>query len=217
MTRFLVILDYDGVIVDSLDFCLKCSREVLEQFGGQQVPEKQDWERLDDITWEGIGRQAGLSESVLPDFKQAAHHKLEEGAAGIPLFPGMAETVRKLSLSFTLAVVTANISTVVAEVLARENVTNCIDAVAGADTPGPKSEKILKTMRKTGIEAGSTIMVGDTVSDIRQAREAGVGIVAVSWGWHPLAFLERERPDSIVHSPAELANHLRLIAGSDRS
>ena len=207
MNEFLIVLDYDGVVADSLEFCLACSREVLQRFDWRRMPEKKDWEVLEDITWEGIGRQAGLSERVLPDFKKAAHLQLEEAVGEVPVFPGMHTAVRELSSLASLAVVTANTAAVVKRVLARENIDDCIDLVRGADTPGSKSEKILRAMRKTGADKESTVMVGDTVSDIRQARAAGVGMVAVTWGWHRRVILEKELPDFFVDSPKELAAH----------
>jgi hypothetical protein len=51
-------------------------------------------------------------------------------------------------------------------------------------------------------------MVGDCVSDIRQAKLAGVASVAVTWGYHSEGKLVRESPDYVVHTPAEIARVL---------
>jgi phosphoglycolate phosphatase len=46
--------------------------------------------------------------------------------------------------------------------------------------------------------------VCDTAGDVREAREAGVKTVAVTWGWHPRSRLERALPDVIIDDPNKL-------------
>ena len=48
-------------------------------------------------------------------------------------------------------------------------------------------------------------MVGDSVSDIRSAKRAGVQAIAATWGWQSRNLLARETPDFIVNSVQELA------------
>jgi phosphoglycolate phosphatase-like HAD superfamily hydrolase len=56
----------------------------------------------------------------------------------------------------------------------------------------------------------SVFMVGDSLSDIRAAKEAGIQSVAVAWGHQSLSRLMNGEPDHVVHSPQEL---LELFAG----
>ena len=49
-------------------------------------------------------------------------------------------------------------------------------------------------------------MVGDSVSDIRYAKQAGVQSVAVLGGWHSQAKLAKEGPDFMVNTVQELAD-----------
>jgi phosphoglycolate phosphatase-like HAD superfamily hydrolase len=55
-----------------------------------------------------------------------------------------------------------------------------------------------------GASAESTWMIGDTVGDIRAARQAGVNAVAVTWGWQSLETLESARPNLIFEQPEAL-------------
>jgi phosphoglycolate phosphatase len=70
--------------------------------------------------------------------------------------------------------------------------------------PGSKVEKIL--MAKSQFAAGgeAVFMVGDSVSDIREAREAGVKSIAVSWGHQSMGRLVKAVPDHVVRLPEEL-------------
>jgi phosphoglycolate phosphatase-like HAD superfamily hydrolase len=47
--------------------------------------------------------------------------------------------------------------------------------------------------------------VGDAVSDIHAARQAGVKSVAVGWGHQSLVKLIKSQPDYIVHIPQEIS------------
>jgi phosphoglycolate phosphatase-like HAD superfamily hydrolase len=46
--------------------------------------------------------------------------------------------------------------------------------------------------------------VGDTVGDMVEGRAAGVGTIAVAWGWHAAAQLAGAAPDHLVAVPADL-------------
>ena len=46
--------------------------------------------------------------------------------------------------------------------------------------------------------------VGDTVGDMVEGREAGVGTIAAAWGWHTAAQLSGAAPDHLAAEPADL-------------
>jgi phosphoglycolate phosphatase len=48
-------------------------------------------------------------------------------------------------------------------------------------------------------------MIGDSASDIRYAKRAGVQSIAATWGWQQRDRLVKENPDFIVDSVHELA------------
>jgi phosphoglycolate phosphatase-like HAD superfamily hydrolase len=70
--------------------------------------------------------------------------------------------------------------------------------------PGSKVEKILMARSHCAAEGETVFMVGDSVSDVRAAKEAGVQSVAVSWGHQSLERLVGAAPDYVVHSAGEL-------------
>ncbi|MDX1580177.1 MAG: HAD-IA family hydrolase, partial [Alphaproteobacteria bacterium] len=59
-------------------------------------------------------------------------------------------------------------------------------AVLGADAVRnrkPHAEHILETIRKAGGAQSSTVMVGDSLTDVEAARAADVPVIAVSFGY----------------------------------
>jgi HAD superfamily hydrolase (TIGR01549 family) len=57
------------------------------------------------------------------------------------------------------------------------------EVVTGSDVENykPSADGIRKVLERFGLPPGEALMVGDSVSDIKAAREAGVGIAAVVW------------------------------------
>jgi phosphoglycolate phosphatase len=72
----------------------------------------------------------------------------------------------------------------------------------------PDPGMILQAMAETGGQPGRTVMIGDSVHDMRMARAAGVAAIAVSWGFQPASMLV----DAGAHLVAQTADELpRLI------
>jgi phosphoglycolate phosphatase len=50
----------------------------------------------------------------------------------------------------------------------------------------------------------SFVYVGDTVGDVHEAKEAGIPVIAVTWGYHTKEMLEKAQPTELVTSVTEL-------------
>jgi phosphoglycolate phosphatase len=55
-----------------------------------------------------------------------------------------------------------------------------------------------------GIDAATTIMIGDRAVDIEAAKINGIGSIGVSWGFGDLEELENACADHVVHTPVAL-------------
>jgi len=118
----------------------------------------------------------------------------------------LAEVVRKLAKENVLAVVTGNSTQNVNAFLAEHGILDCFRAVYGVDLPGSKVQKIslAREQFSAGMMRESVFMVGDSLSDIRAAKEAGIQSVAVAWGHQSLDRLLSGDPDHVVRSVQEL-------------
>jgi len=54
----------------------------------------------------------------------------------------------------------------------------------------------------------SSLMVGDSINDVAAARAAGFNILCVSYGYNRGMDIRDANPDAVVHSLAELPDHL---------
>ncbi len=68
----------------------------------------------------------------------------------------------------------------------------------------PSGEGIMKVMSETGSERHETLMIGDSVADLRAAREAGVAIASVLWDAHSPETVLAMNPDFVFRDVGSL-------------
>lgn len=69
-----------------------------------------------------------------------------------------------------------------------------------ANKPDPMA--LLHAISQAGVDAPETLMVGDSVTDVKTARAAGVRVVAVSYGYNHGEDIREAGPDWVVDSLA---------------
>ena len=117
-------------------------------------------------------------------------------------FPLVPQVIEDLATARSVVIVTSSPTEVVEGWLRAHEVPGMAE-VAGAETARSKVEKIDALLARF---PGQEVYwyVGDTAGDIREAREAGVAPLGVSWGWHEPEMLMEAGAKRIAFSPAEL-------------
>jgi phosphoglycolate phosphatase-like HAD superfamily hydrolase len=202
--KYLTIFDYDGVIVDSLDTNLQIAARAGRKMGCPVHPSQADIERLENITFDDLGRQIGVPENKILKFTEIVFDLLAQNAISPPIFPGIKTVIHKLRRKSHLVVITTNVKIAVDQVLEGGGLYHDIDLVMGVEQNGSKSEKICQAMAAFNVSASFTYMIGDAVSDIREAHKAGVNSIAVNWGYHPGEKLQQASPGYMVNAPEDI-------------
>jgi phosphoglycolate phosphatase len=78
----------------------------------------------------------------------------------------------------------------------------------------PDPEMIEVAMRKAGVDAGHTVMVGDTVYDMHMAKAAGVRAIGVAWGYHEIEDLRDAGADVVLRTFSELDARIDDLVGA---
>ena len=198
----LVIFDVDGTLVDS-------QRDILASmaaaFTGQGLAVPSDDAikgivglslpvAMDRLAPPGVDT-AGL-EALVAGYKAAyAALRVQNGAAGSPLFPGALAALDRLAADpgVRLAVATGKSRRGLDGLIAAHGLEGRFASTQVADDhpSKPDPSMVLACLRETGIAAGDAVMVGDTDFDIDMGRAAGVRTVGVQWGYHPVERLAR--------------------------
>jgi phosphoglycolate phosphatase len=200
----LVLFDFDGVLADTLADMLRFAQEVCDELGVKHTVVQTDLSELEVMSFTTFGRACEMPEDLVDEFVRRCIRKFAEKKSPPAIFDGLGEVVRKLAESHLLAVVTGNTEGNVCAFLEAHGLEGCVSAVYGVDMPGSKVRKILMAMSQFAAEGDAVFMVGDSVSDIREARKAGVKSIAVSWGHQSVGRLVGALPDHVVRLPEEL-------------
>jgi phosphoglycolate phosphatase len=200
----LVLFDFDGVLADTLPDMLRFAQEVCNELGVRHTVVQTDLSELEVMSFATFGRACEIPEDLVGEFVRKCTMKFAEKKSPPAIFDGMGAVVRKLAQRHLLAVVTGNTEGNVRAFLKEHGLEDCVCAVYGVDMPGSKVEKIMMAKNQFAAEGEVVFMVGDSLSDLRDAREAGVKSIAVSWGHQSVGKLVGAVPDHIVHKPEEL-------------
>lgn len=210
----LILFDFDGVLADTLGDMLRFAQETCNELGIQHFVTQDDLSNLEVMSFAEYGRACEVPEQMVGEFVRRCTGKFGAKKSPPAIFEKLDEIVSKLSASHILGVVTGNTKQNVKTFLIEHGLDDCICAVYGVDSPESKSEKISLAQTQFAIENEAVFMVGDSLSDIRAARQAGVKSIAVSWGHQSLETLIRAAPDYLVHSPQELLGLLEKLASN---
>jgi phosphoglycolate phosphatase len=200
----LIIFDYDGVLADTLDDLIQFGQEACNQLGVHHVVTKDDLGNLEVMSFATFGRACEVPEHLIDEFVKISLNLFAEKETPPAIFAGLEDVIRHFSANHKIAVVTTNTSQNVHAFLIKHGLDSFIHAVYGVDTPGSKAQKISLARERFVENEEAVFMIGDSLSDVRAAKEAGVTSIAVTWGHQSLETLLRDEPDYVVHSPREL-------------
>ena len=204
----LIAFDWDGTLFDSTRIIVRCIQRAVADVGGA-VPTEQAASYVI-----GMGLMEALAHAA-PDVPRERYAEL--GASyrrhylnhqdDISLFEGVLPMLAELrERHHRLAVATGKSRRGLDEALRSVQLAGVFDGSRTADeTAGKPDPRMLhELMREFGTDPERTLMIGDTTHDLQMALNAGCPSVAVSYGAHAYEGFAALRPQSIVHSVAEL-------------
>jgi phosphoglycolate phosphatase len=195
--QHLIMLDFDGVIADSLGDQSEVFVRTLRGEGLDHLATPSHFLDFLETNWFAALDAAGVPVEVAA--------QLEDSFRDLPspaLFPGMAAVLERLAAAHTVLVITSARTDDVERILEERGV-NGVAEVIGGDQEASKTRRIRSARERFG-RARPAWYVGDTVGDILEAREAGVRTVGAAWGWHGPERLARVAPDHMAHAPCDL-------------
>jgi phosphoglycolate phosphatase len=200
--RKLVMLDYDGVIVDSLAVFCRIVPPILAAHGFPHLATREDIIAFDDGNWFESLASANVPMSAAKAIEDALAAEVTSGGSQLAPFEGMPEVMARLAERHSVVIVTSSHSAVVEDFLWRHGMSG-VRGILGSDKDTSKVRKINEARRQYG-EGLDAWYIGDTVGDIIEGKAAGVGTIGAAWGWHSVEKLQSVSPDHIAYAPNEL-------------
>ena len=213
----LVIFDLDGTLLNTIADLGNAANHTLAELGLPQ-------HTLDEYTLMVGNGMRKLIMRALPDEKAADDAFVDSTLAAflryyadhIDIFtkpyPGIPQLINSLSTAgFKLAVASNKIQAGAEKLI--EKFFPDIDFVAVmGNSPQyplkPDAALVEYIMDKAGTNRAHTVMVGDSGTDIQTARNAGIPVIAVSWGFRPRH--ELTAADFIADDVSSLKKNLKL-------
>jgi phosphoglycolate phosphatase len=200
--RELVMFDFDGVIVDSLDVFSAAFLDACTAAGVPGFTAPDDLLAvMEDNFYVGM-RARGVDDERVAEVLRRLGDALVRARHWLKPFPLVPQVLEDLADARTVVIVTSS-PTEVVEGWLRTHEVHGVSEVAGAETARSKVEKIHALLARFP-DQEVCWYVGDTAGDIREAREAGVTPLGVAWGWHEPELLMEAGAERIAASPAEL-------------
>jgi phosphoglycolate phosphatase len=198
----LFLFDFDGVLVDSLGLYEKSVNLCLERIGKRPIETREEFLDLFEENFFSAVTKRGVDVGEFMAASKAVTHTLDYGVVRpfVKLIPVLSELKKRHGL----IIISSNSTFAIRLMLEKYGFLPYFDDILGADFHFSKVEKILYARGHFGTNGGHTLYVCDTAGDVREAREAGVKTVAVTWGWHSRERLERAKPDAIIEKPEDL-------------
>ena len=202
-----IIIDFDGVLADSLAPMLSYAKQACLELGVDKTPTQSDLEALDTMEFSAFGQQLGIPGDQIEVFVKRNHQLFSEREEPIQIKTGMGAVVSALAEDNTLAIITGNSCMQVEKFLDAYQLLEKFQTILCAEHEGNRLEKIHKVQSMVDSQITDCYMIGDAISDIRSARAAGVKSIAVSWGHQSIEKLSQEAPDLIVDVPEDLLRY----------
>lgn len=202
-----IFWDNDGVLVDTEGLYFEASAQVLGRIGIHLSRE-----RFADISLRQGGSVFSLAEPRLspPEIETLRKERdvlySELLAGGVPLAPGVEETLRRLHGRVRMAIVTSSRREHFEIIHRRTGILDCFDFVLTREDyvqAKPAPEPYLAALGRSGLTAGECLVVEDSPRGVEAARGAGMRCLVVSGPFFPAEHF---------HGAGEMLKDIREVA-----
>ncbi len=126
----------------------------------------------------------------------------------IKFFPGALNLIKKLNRKYILTIASSGKKDNIINLLKQHGINNLFGLIL-AESAYTKEIIIKEILSKFRVRAEETIMIADTVGDLRVAKKVGLKTIAVTWGFHSSTLLKTADADYTTKNFKELENILK--------
>ena len=192
-----IVFDFDGTLADTFEIIKEITKSEFED-----VSDK-DFELLRDEGIRGMMKRKNIHIWKLPKLVLRVTSKMKN-KKDVKLFPEVLATLKTLSKSYKLGIVSSNSEENIIQTLKEHNVQDLFDFIFSQSSIFKKHKVLKKMCAKYQINPSEVIYVGDEDRDIIAAKKIKIKNIAVTWGYNSEKKLKEVNPDYIVNSPKEI-------------
>lgn len=209
----LIIFDWDGTLVDSVDWIVNCIQGAAAQYECS-IPTRQAAKDIIGLSIENA------MQTLFPDVDEqlraqmAGHYGQQffsRQTGPDDLFPGVSEMLQQFKRQgYRLAVATGKKAAGLSRAMAGTGIGDMFCTLRCSDQTASKPDPLMidEIVAELGVSKQRTLMVGDSVHDLQMALNAQVTSVAVTCGAHSAEVLKQYRPLYCLSYPTELLDFI---------
>lgn len=211
----MVLIDVDGTLVDSVPDLAYCVDEMLKAL---ELPVRGE-ERVRH--WVGNGVERLVRRGLVNDLNGEPDEALFEKAMPIfnalyaentskrsCLYPGVKEALDFLGTTgVKIGCVTNKAAEFTLPILRDLDIADYFEIVICGDTLAKKKPDplpLLHAAEQLGVQPQNSLMLGDSMSDVKAARAAGFSIICMSYGYNHGEDIRDYHPDAVVDRMDEI-------------
>ncbi|QTH71805.1 HAD-IA family hydrolase [Pseudoalteromonas xiamenensis] len=214
MTRKLVIFDWDGTIMDSIDKIVN-SLQLAASSCGVDVPNAEQAKSIIGLSLDiAVQTLFPNHESKWQALSEAYKHQFKYlDSTPTPLFENVEQVLAALKKSgVMLAVATGKSRAGLDRMMEQSGLGHLFSTSRTADEAQskPHPQMLHDILAELNIEAADAVMVGDTIIDMELAANANIAAIGVTMGVDKRERLASKHPIAVVDNYLELATVLGL-------
>jgi HAD superfamily hydrolase (TIGR01549 family) len=210
-----VIFDLDGTLIDSIDIYFSIVEKALERLNLPGVSRSQILAAAEseDFKWELVLPQDVLSrkEKIIDDWAVINEIAPQMFADKLEIIQGVEGIVENLSSSgLKIGLVTSTqrkfLETKM-QPLKKGGVDTLFEAIITSDDVEkrkPSPDPLIACALQLDMKPGNCVYIGDTTTDIKAGKAAGMRTIGVLTGFDEYSALENENPDAIIENVQKL-------------
>lgn len=215
----LIMIDVDGTLVDSVPDLAYCVDETMKAVG------RDTWGEAKVRHWVGNGVPKLVERSLTGELEGTIDQTAYDEAYPIfldlyakntsgrsCLYDGVKEGLAHLKAQgYTVGCVTNKAEQFTHPLLKDLGIFDEFEIVISGDTlekKKPDPLPLLHAAKHFGIDPQDSLMLGDSISDVKASRAAGFDIICMSYGYNHGEDIRDANPDLVIDSMAELKDYL---------
>ena len=211
----MVLIDVDGTLVDSVPDRAYCVDELMKQLDmpvrGEDVVRHWVGNGVERLVRRALINQLdgepdeALFQKAIPIFEALYAENTSKRSC---LYPGVQEALDFLKTTgVRIGCVTNKAAQFTLPILKDLHISDYFEmVVCGDELPKKKPDPmpLLHVAEKLGVRPEESLMLGDSMSDVKAARAAGFDIICMSYGYNHGEDIRDYNPDAVVDSMDEV-------------
>lgn len=199
-----LIFDFDGTLVDSLNFIIRVFNHLADKFHFRKIHEN-DIPYIRDLNSKELIQYLQIPFYKIPKILSLARRLFRKDIKELTPFPNLNEVLFTLKQNISeFGIVTSNSKENVSAWLQHQKMDSLFNFIHVESTYFGKKKSLEKIIHAHGINKSKACYIGDETRDIEAAKQCEIYSVAVTWGFNSEKTLLSCHPDYLARQPEDL-------------